>query len=87
VSTEYGVYLGLDVGKSDHHAVGLAPDGRRLHDAALPNTEVRLRALFDKLARHGRSGCRPCSRGAARLASPSPSTWTEGPGICRLGSI
>ncbi|MCY9555652.1 IS110 family transposase, partial [Paenibacillus apiarius] len=50
----YGVYLGLDVGKGDHHAVGLAPDGKRLHDAALPNTEVRLRQLFGKLARHGR---------------------------------
>ncbi len=49
-----GVYLGLDVGKGDHHAVGLAPDGKRLHDAPLPNTEARLRQLFDKLARHGR---------------------------------
>ncbi|GLY95999.1 IS110 family transposase [Actinoplanes sp. NBRC 103695] len=54
MSVEYGVFLGLDVGKSDHHAVGLALDGKRLHDAPLPNTEVRLRALFDKLARHGR---------------------------------
>ncbi|NED49718.1 IS110 family transposase, partial [Micromonospora aurantiaca] len=50
----YGVYLGLDVGKEGHHAVGLAPEGKRLHDAALPNTEARLRQLFDKLARHGR---------------------------------
>ncbi len=32
----------------------MSPDGRRLHDAALPNTEARLRQLFDKLARHGR---------------------------------
>jgi len=54
VSDQYGVFLGLDVGKSDHHAVGLAPDGKRLHDGPLPNTEARLRALFDKLARHGR---------------------------------
>ncbi|MEV4479092.1 transposase [Micromonospora coxensis] len=54
VNDGYGVYLGLDDGKGDHHAVGLAPDGRRLHDAPLPNTEVRLRQLFDKLARHGR---------------------------------
>lgn len=51
---EYGVFLGLDVGKGEHHAVGLAPDGKRLHDAPLPNTEARLRALFDKLARHGK---------------------------------
>lgn len=40
VNDEYGVYLGLDVGKGDHHAVGLAPDGKRLHDAALPNTDA-----------------------------------------------
>lgn len=50
---EYGVFLGLDVGKGEQHAVGLAPDGTRLHDAPLPNTEARLRALFGKLARHG----------------------------------
>ena len=30
----------MDVGKGDHHAVGLAPDGKRLHDAPLPNTEA-----------------------------------------------
>jgi transposase len=53
VQPQYGVYLGLDVGKDGHHAVALAPDGRRLHDGALPNTEGRLRELFGKLARHG----------------------------------
>ncbi|RPE37327.1 transposase IS116/IS110/IS902 family protein [Streptomyces sp. Ag109_O5-1] len=47
------MFLGLDVGKDAHHAVGLDPDGKRLHDAPLPNTEPKLRALFDKLARHG----------------------------------
>ena len=51
---DYQVFLGLDVGKDGHHAVGLAPDGKRLHDAALVNTEVKLRQIFDKLARHGR---------------------------------
>ncbi|MGC9667173.1 IS110 family transposase, partial [Planosporangium sp. 12N6] len=50
---DYGVYLGLDVGKGNHHAVALARDGKRLHDAALPNTETGLRKLLDKLARHG----------------------------------
>jgi transposase len=54
VHDEYGVFLGLDVGKTDHHAVALDPAGKRLHDAALPNTEAGLRKLFDKLARHGR---------------------------------
>jgi transposase len=53
VHGKYGVFLGLDVGKGEHHAVGLAPDGKRLYDAPLPNTEARLRALFGKLGRHG----------------------------------
>ncbi|MDM4719769.1 IS110 family transposase [Micromonospora sp. WMMA1363] len=51
---EYGVFIGLDVGKEGHHAVALTPEGKRLHDATLPNTEAGLRKLFDKLARHGR---------------------------------
>src|SRR5437762_7691461 len=53
VHGEYGVFLGLDVGRGEHHAVGLAPDGSRWHAAPLPNTEARLRVLFPKLARHG----------------------------------
>ena len=50
---QYGVFLGLDVGKSEHHTVGLDPTGQRLHDAPLPNSEPKLRAMFDKLATHG----------------------------------
>src|SRR5690606_30623715 len=45
---------GLDVGKEAHHAVALDRDGKRLHDAALPQDETRLRALLDKLSKHGR---------------------------------
>ncbi|GGM68109.1 IS110 family transposase [Micromonospora sonchi] len=52
--TDYDVYCGLDVGKSDHHAVALDQTGKRLHDGPLPNDERRLRALFDNLARYGR---------------------------------
>ncbi|GAA0506544.1 hypothetical protein Ade02nite_95430 [Paractinoplanes deccanensis] len=48
------MFLGLDVGKSDHHAVALDPAGKRLHDAPLPNTEAGPRKLSDKLGRHGR---------------------------------
>jgi transposase len=53
VTHDYAVYLGLDVGKGEHHAVGMDPTGKRLHDAPLPNTEPKLRAMFDKLAAHG----------------------------------
>jgi len=49
----YAVYLGLDVGKDTHHATALAPDGKRLHDKALPQDEGKLKALFDSLAVHG----------------------------------
>ncbi|MEV5695877.1 IS110 family transposase [Micromonospora globbae] len=51
---DYQVFLGLDVGKDGHHAVALNREGKRLHDAALVNTEAKLRQVFDKLARHGR---------------------------------
>jgi transposase len=52
-AAQYGVFLGLDVGKCEHHATGLSPDGRRLYDGPLPNTEARLRSVFGALARHG----------------------------------
>ncbi len=41
------------MGKGEHHAVGLDPNGKRVFDKALPNDESRLRAVFDKLAAHG----------------------------------
>jgi transposase len=44
-----GVFLGLDVGKSNHHGHGLTPAGKKVFDKALPNGEPQLRALFDKL--------------------------------------
>jgi hypothetical protein len=53
LSSGFEVFLGLDVGKGEHHAVALDPAGQRLHDGPLPNSEPKLRALFDKLAQHG----------------------------------
>ena len=50
--SEIAVYLGLDVGKGEHHAVALTPAGKTLHDKALPNSEPKLRALFTKLSNH-----------------------------------
>jgi hypothetical protein len=52
--TGYDVYCGLDAGKEAHHVVALDDKGERVHEAALPQDETRLRALFDKLARRGR---------------------------------
>ncbi len=54
MSSEYAVFLGLDVGKGEHHACALDPSGKKLHDKALPNDEQRLRALFSQLGKHGK---------------------------------
>ncbi|MFD9427478.1 MULTISPECIES: IS110 family transposase [unclassified Streptomyces] len=45
-----GVFLGMDVGKGEHHAHGLTPAGKTVHDKRMPNSEPKLRALFDKLS-------------------------------------
>lgn len=49
----HAVFLGLDVGKEEHHACGLDPAGQRVHDKPLPQDEAKLRELFAKLAQHG----------------------------------
>jgi hypothetical protein len=43
------IFIGLDVGKGEHHAVVLDRAGVRLFDKPLPNDEARLRALIDQL--------------------------------------
>ncbi|RII06908.1 hypothetical protein DSC45_35015 [Streptomyces sp. YIM 130001] len=47
---DVGVFLGLDVGKTAHHGHGLTPAGKKVLDKPLPNSEPKLRAVFDKLA-------------------------------------
>jgi transposase len=46
---DVGVFLGLDVGKTAHHGHGLTPGGKKVFDKPLPNSESKLRAVFDKL--------------------------------------
>jgi transposase len=43
------VFLGLDVGKSEHHATAVTPTGKKAFDKRLPNTEPKLREIFAKL--------------------------------------
>ena len=50
---DIAVFIGIDVGKSEHWATALSRDGRKVLDRALPNDEERLRALYKKLADHG----------------------------------
>lgn len=48
------VFLGLDVGKGEHHATAVTPADKKAFDKRLPNTEPKLRELFAKLqAKHG----------------------------------
>lgn len=47
------VFVGVDVGKGEHHAVALDKTGKRLFDKALPNDEKKLRQLIDGLKQHG----------------------------------
>jgi hypothetical protein len=49
----YAVFCGLDIDKSAHHAAALNAAGGRLHDAALPRDEQRLRRLFGDLRAYG----------------------------------
>ncbi|WP_420856937.1 IS110 family transposase [Streptomyces chilikensis] len=66
------IYLGLDVGKGEHHATALTPAGKKTFDKPLPNTEPKLRELFAKLqAKHGTVLVvvdQPASMGALPLA-------------------
>ncbi len=43
------VFVGLDVGKGEHHATALTPAGKKAFDKRLPNSESKLRELFTKL--------------------------------------
>lgn len=46
---QISVFIGVDVGKSEHWACALDREGHVLFDKALPNDEGKLRALFDRL--------------------------------------
>ena len=48
------VFIGVDVGKSNHHAVALDRTGKKLLDKALPQDEAKLKAMIKSLAKHGR---------------------------------
>ncbi len=52
--TAVDVYLGLDVGKGEHHATAVSRAGKKVLDKPLPNSEPKLRELFERLRmRHG----------------------------------
>ena len=53
-ATAIEVFVGVDVGKSQHHAVAFSAAGARLLDEALPQDEARLREVIGRLKSRGR---------------------------------
>ena len=53
MDTGFTVVIGLDVGKTAHHACALDPAGNKLFDKPLPQDETKLRELFTQLQNHG----------------------------------
>ena len=43
------VFIGVDVGKGEHHAVALNRAGKQLFDKALPNDEAKLQRTSSKM--------------------------------------
>ncbi len=83
--SEISVFLGLDVGKGEHHATAVTPAGKKAFDKRLPNSEPKLREVFGKLqAKHGTVLVivdQPASIGALPLAAErtasanGPASW------------
>lgn len=75
---DFDVAIGLDVGKTGHHACALTADGEKIHDQALPHTESDLRALFDSHLKHGSVLMvvdQPNTIGALPVPSPYLPAW------------
>ena len=51
---DFALFIGLDVGKSEHHATALTTTGEKAYDKPLPNDEAKLQDLLGELtAEHG----------------------------------
>jgi transposase len=51
---EVGVFVGVDVGKANHHAVAVDRSGRVVLDRPVPQDEARIGGLIDELVAFGR---------------------------------
>lgn len=78
------VFIGIDVGRSDHWAAALTRDGEKLFDKALPNDEACLRDLYKRLGSHGRVRVVVDRvRHHRHWPWPSPRTWAWRRATCR----
>lgn len=46
---DYALFIGLDVGKSEHHATALTRDADKVYDKALPNSQEQLQHILTDL--------------------------------------
>ena len=52
-STTPDIIIGLDVGKTGHHACALTNTGERIYDKPLPQDEAARREIFASMQAHG----------------------------------
>ncbi len=53
ITTDVDIFLGLDVGKTDHWACAVAQDGTKIWNKTLPNDEAKLTAVYENLSAKG----------------------------------
>lgn len=53
-SEDFTIWLGIDVGKTDHWATAVNNAGEQIYSHSLPNDERELHQIYDTLAAHGR---------------------------------
>ena len=53
----FALFIGLDVGKSEHHATALTSDGTKVYDKPLPSSEPKLFRFLTKLVSHTGRRC------------------------------
>lgn len=46
---DYALFIGLDVGKSEHHATALTAEADKVYDKALPNSQQKLQHILTEL--------------------------------------
>jgi hypothetical protein len=68
--SDIGVYLGLDVGKGEHHATAVTPAGKKAFDKRLPNRRSASPTSPNNTPRSGFSDL--CGPAAVRETSNAP---------------
>jgi len=53
ITTDVDIFIGLDVGKTDHWACAVTKDGTKIWNKTLPNDEAKLTAVYENLSAKG----------------------------------